>query len=145
MEAWNLGYDSAKRKAKEIYSKIGWISCPAFEGESVAFTSKGFDHLLRKGRIPRTRNEQKKRFVLITHAERIIKSTRATMFFRQSDEKYIVDRYGEKILQASVVYFWTFVGIAGDCRIKVVVRQLGEDKQKHFFSIMGDHVRISRS
>lgn len=144
MQAWNLGYEAAKKKAKEIYSKVGRIPCPAFNGELVAFNSKGFDHILRKGRIPRTRNEQKRRFVLIQYAERIVKNPKATILFEQRELKFEVDRHGEKVLLTSVAQFWTFVDKVGDCQVKVVIQQLGVGKQKYFLSIMGDNVQITK-
>ena len=77
MDAQKLGYEKAKQQAKQIYSKIGRIKCPALGDEYVLFTSAGFDHLLRKGRIPRTRNEQKRRFTLLPYVEKIIKNPTA--------------------------------------------------------------------
>ena len=60
MKTWSLGYGKAKIKAKAIYSKIGRIQCPAFGGEHVSFTSEGFNHLMRKGRLPRTKMSRKR-------------------------------------------------------------------------------------
>ncbi|MFC1756615.1 hypothetical protein ACFLZC_00435 [Patescibacteria group bacterium] len=74
MRTWNLGYKKAKEKAKKVYSKIGRIQCPALNNEFVSFSRLGFNHIMRKGRIPRTRNEQKRRFKLLLFAENIIKN-----------------------------------------------------------------------
>ena len=65
MKTWKFGYEKSKKKAKKIYSKIGRVTCPALGDDSVAFNSKGFNHLVRKGRIPRKKNKQKRRFVLL--------------------------------------------------------------------------------
>lgn len=144
MDAQKLGYDKAKQQAKQIYSKIGRIKCPALSDEYVLFTSAGFDHLLRKGRIPRTRNEQKRRFTLLPYVEQIVKNPTAKIVYRKTKIKENVNRHGEKILIESVAHFWTFVDKIDDCGIKVVIRQL-ENKNKHFFSVMGDNVRIIKS
>ena len=141
MDAQKLGYEKAKQQAKQIYLKIGRIKCPALSGEYVFFTSAGFDHILRKGRIPRTRNEQKRRFTLIPYAENIIKNPTAKIIYRKLDVKEKVNRHGEKILIESVAHFWTFEEKINDCIVKVVVRQL-ENKSKHFFSVMGDNIKI---
>jgi hypothetical protein len=141
MDAQKLGYEKAKQQAKNIYSKIGRIKCPALGDEYVLFTSAGFNHILRKGRIPRTRNEQKRRFTLIPYAEIIIKNPTAKIVYRKNEIKENVNRYGEKILIESIAHFWTFVDRVEDCSIKIVIRQI-EGKDKHFFSIMGDNVRI---
>ena len=143
MKIWNFGYEKSKKFAKKIYSKIGRIPCPAFDGELVAFTSVGFNHLIHKGYIPRTRNEQKRRFVLVQYAEEIIKNPRAEITFRQTEEKYLVNRHGQKVLVTSVANFWTFHTDINKCAVKLVVRQIGQG-QKQFQSIMGDDIKIHR-
>jgi hypothetical protein len=141
MKAQKLGYEKAKQQAKQIYLKIGRIKSPALGDEYVFFTSAGFDHLLRKGRIPRTRNEQKRRFTLLPYVEQIIKNPTGKIIYRKTKIKERANRHGEKILIESTAHFWTFVDKIGDCVIKVVIRQL-ENKNKHFFSVMGDNVKI---
>lgn len=134
-------YEQLKLKAKKIYSKIGEIPSPAFNNEYVAFTNKGFTHLIRKGRNPRPRSEQKRRFLLIPYAEQIIKNPKATILYRSSETKYYINRYGQKILTTSTAHFWTFVDIIKGTKIKVVVRQLNQG-QRHFFSIMGNNQKM---
>ena len=141
IKCWSLGYEKAKKKAKGIYSKIGQIPCPALN-DDVYFNSKGFRHLVRKGRIPRPRNEQKRRFVLLKYAEKIIKNPKAKIFFRQEERKIKIDRHGEKLLTTKMVNFWTFVEEIEDCKVKVVIGQFGQRAQKNFVSIMGDNVKI---
>jgi len=144
MKAWKLGYEKAKQKAKAIYSAIGHVPSDALDGEIVAFTSTGFNHLVRKGRNPRTRNEQKKRFVLVQYVEAMVKNPRAVIEYRQTIEKIEVNRHGETALIESVAEFWTFVEEIDDCTVKVVVRQLNTGGPKHFFSVMGDNVDIDK-
>lgn len=139
MKTWNIGYKKAKAKAKIIYSKIGRIQCPAFNGEYISFSNKGFNHLIRKGRIPRTRNEQKKRFCLLPYAEKIIKNPTALIQYKSKELKYYTNRHGEKILTTSNADFWTFIEKFGDCTIKVVIMQVGGGN-KQFISIMGDKI-----
>ena len=103
----------------------------------MAFTSDGFNHLIRKGRIPRTKNEQKRRFILVQHIEEIIKNPKAEITFRQTEEKYTVNRHGEKVKIISVANFWTFHANIDKCEIKLVIRQIGQG-QKQFQSIMSN-------
>ncbi len=142
MKTWGLGYDKSKAKAKEIYSKLGRIECPALGGELVAFTSAGFNHLIRKGRIPRPKNEQKRRFALIPQIERIIKNPQAVILYKRQETRDVVNRHGDKITIQSVADFWTFVERVGGCEIKVVVREIVGRSSKHFLSVMGDGVAI---
>jgi len=136
MKSWNLGYRKSKEKAKGIYSKIGHIKSPALGDELVAFTSAGFNHLVRKGRIPRTKSEQKRRFALISHIEAMVKNPHATILYLRRDTKVIQDRHGNKELVQSVASFWTFIENVKGKEIKVVIRQLGTGAPKHFFSVM---------
>ena len=136
MKTWRLGYEKSKKKAKRIYSRIGKIKCPALSGDFVSFNSDGFNHLIRKGRIPRTRNEQKRRFVLIPYAEKVIKNPKAKILYSQRKQDRIIDKHGKKITVSSIAHFWAFVEKFDKQVIKVIVRQFGNG-QKHFFSIMG--------
>lgn len=143
METWKLGYEKAKNKAKQLYSKIGRIKSPALNNDDVSFSRLGFNHLIRKGRIPRTKNEQKRRFGLLPFIEKVVKNPKAIIIYRKETIKEKVNRHGEKILVESIAHFWTFVEKVKDCTVKIVIRQKNSGK-KHFFSIMGDNVQTSR-
>ncbi|MFA5432356.1 MAG: hypothetical protein WC319_05720 [Candidatus Paceibacterota bacterium] len=144
MNVEKLGYNKAKEKAKKLYSDIGAVRCPALGDEYVFFSSLGFNHLIRKGRIPRSRNEQKRRFTLLLHVEKIIKSPKAVIIYRKENVKEKSNRHGEKILIESVAHFWALIEKIEDCEVKVIVRQL-KDGNKHFFSVMGDNVKILKT
>jgi len=144
MKTWKLGYGKAKQKAKTIYSAIGQVSCTALGNEAVAFTGIGFNHLMRKGRIPRTRNEQKKRFVLVPYIKQVIKNSQMVSEYRQTTEMVEINRYGKKIIVSSQAEFWKLVEKIDDCVVKVVIRQLGTGGPKHFFSVMGDNITIDK-
>jgi len=141
MKTWGVGYEKSKKKAKEIYSKIGRIKCPALSNEYISFSRIGFNHLIRKGRIPRPRNEQKRRFVLLPYIEEIIKNPEAKIFYKHKRIKYKANRHGEKILIESEADFWIFAQEIKSCIVKVVIRQLGNGN-KHFLSVMGNSVEI---
>src|SRR3989338_8598150 len=131
MKMWNLVYRKSKEKAKNIYSKIGHIPSPAFGGELVAFTNVGFNHLVRKGRIPRPKNEQKRRFPLIPHIEKIIRNPKATIQYERRETRNVVNRHGDKITIQSVADFWTFAERINGCEIKVVIREIVGKIGKH--------------
>ncbi len=132
-----IDYQKLKAIAKKLYSKIGRIPSPALSNEYVSFTSIGFTHLMRKGRNPRPRSEQKRRFSLLPYAEAVIKNPQAVIIYRTTETKYWTDRYGQKVLITSTAHFWTFVEEIDGFTIKIVIRQLNSG-QKHFFSIMGN-------
>jgi len=140
MDKKSFGYKKSKQLAKEIYSKIGNISCPAFNGEMIHFTSDGFTHLIRKGRTLRTENEQKRRFSLIPYIKDIIKNPNVKVTFRQTEEKYRVNRDGKNIPMTSIAKFWTFHAQANGSKVRVVIRQIGP-RQKEFQSVMFDEFK----
>ena len=107
--------------AKKFYESIGSALSSALGNEEVAFTRIGFNHLLRKGRIPRPVAEQKNRFTLLKYAKPIIEDERS----------YVVKRRGNAIT------FWTFYKEIDGRSIKVVVSQIKAGK-KQFLSIMED-------
>lgn len=143
MKTWGLGYEKSKEKAKKIYKNIGIVLSPALGGVEVIFSSIGFTHLLRKGRIPRARNEQKKRFVLLEYVESIVRNPEAKIIYREQERKIEINRHGEKLFKTSKIHFWTFVDKIEDCNVKVVVSQINGSK-KHFFSVMGDNIVNSK-
>ena len=135
-------------KRKRIYSRIGRIQCPALNKRYVSFSRNGFDHLMYKnrGRVPRPKVEQKKRFVLLKYAEKIITNPKATILYREKEIKRRTsktNKYGKNILITSKAQFWTFVDEVGSCRIKVVVVKINNGIEK-FCSIMGDNVQTKK-
>jgi hypothetical protein len=143
IEAWNYGYDKSLKKARKLYKSIGSIPCPALNDELIAFNNEGFNHLVRKGRIPRPHNEQKRRFCLIPYIEEIIKNPASTMVFNRREEKYYVNRHGTQVLITSEVSYWRFYTKIDGCTIKVVIRQR-DGGNKTFFSVMGEEIKIQR-
>jgi len=141
MRTWGIGYERSIKKAKKIYSKIGRIKCPALSNEYISFGRRGFNHLIRKGRIPRPRNEQKRRFVLLPYIEKIVKNPKAKILYEQRAIKYKANRHGETILIESTASFWAFAERVKSCKISVVIIQL-DNGVKHFLSVMGDEVEI---
>lgn len=108
---------------EEKYKKLGYIECPAFDGKKVYFNSHGLDHLIYKGRVPRSRDEVIKRFSLLPFACNILKNARNIY----SEEK--------RVKEKSYAYFWTIKDNAGSRKIRIILRRLNNGTI-HFFSIM---------
>ena len=88
-------------------------------------------------------NEQKKRFVLLEYVELIVRNPEAKIIYREQERKIEINRHGEKLFKTSTIYFWTFLEKIEDCNVRVVVSQINNGG-KHFFSVMGDNVVISK-
>jgi hypothetical protein len=113
-----MGYKACRKWAKKFYKNIGSIICPALDNQYISFNNIGFNHLIRKLSV-RSRNEQKRRFLLLPKVESIIKNPKAVIVYRKEENKI----------------YWTFVHFTDSKRIKVVIRQVGGGS-KHFYSIM---------
>jgi len=129
-----MGYEACKKWAKNFYKKIGVVISPALDNQYVSFNNTGFNHLIRKLSI-RSRNEQKRRFLLLPKAEAIIKNPQAIIVYRKEEKKILIKKKETKILKESTIHYWTFVYFTDFKRIKVVIRQINNGA-KHFYSIM---------
>jgi len=145
IQTWGIGLDGARDKAKKIYKKIGTIPCPFFSDESVSFTSRRFEHILRdKGKRLRPVSQRLIRLRLIEYVEAIIKNEDGKVHVEFRDEYEIeryVNRHGEKILEKKKARFWAFYADIGGCKIKVVIGQI-EGGKKEFLSVMTNKFEI---
>jgi hypothetical protein len=111
------------KKTHESYRKIGSIPCPAFNGELVYFNRNGWKHLIRKGRIPRTQDEQLERLQLISKAPLLLNTS-------SKYHMHTIELQGK-----SIAHFWSFVN---KNKITIIVRQINNGP-RHFFSIFKDN------
>ena len=109
-------YEEAKEKAELLYAKLDRVWCPVLN-EYVIFNRSGFQHLIWKGGLPRPKSEQKRRFALLEHAEKILSNPNATFSHEQKGN----------------TQFWAFTEKQSDVAVRVVIRQVGIGK-KHFLS-----------
>jgi hypothetical protein len=114
-------YDKAKRDARIFYLRIGNVWCPQI-GIEVVFNRAGFQHLIRKGKIQRSKAEQIGRFSILKYAPIIIGNHNAQVTYKTKD------------LGNTVAGFWIFKQKLGMAPITVVVRRIGNGGT-HFFSI----------
>ena len=129
-----MGYEVCKKWAKNFYKKIGSILSPALDNQYIFFNNTGFNHLIRKLSI-RSRNEQKRRFLLLPKVESILKNPKAIVVYRKEEKKILIKRKKVKVLKESIIHYWTFVHFTDSKRIKVVIRQINNGS-KNFYSVM---------
>ena len=107
---------------KEKYNEIGQITCPVFGNELIHFNKYGFNHLVRKGRFMRPRNEQRKRFNLLPYALFIL------------EKNHPINEYRENYTDNSNVQFWAFEAYLEDSKVKIIIRKKNGGPL-HFFSV----------
>ncbi len=130
-------YAQAKAEAGDFYKSIGNVRCPALGGESVYFTSEGFNHLVYKSgkKAPRHELVQIMRFDLLPKAQELLEQTTT---FQEYEEEYRympVNRRGQYRRENMLVRAWGFIAIIRRFRLKVVVEQVGNGA-KHFHSVI---------
>ncbi len=132
----DLLYLDARREADEYYKTINFVTCPAFEGERVYFTSEGFNHIIYRGnKIERERRAQLTRFKLINLAKKLLEKTTTVQECEEYSNIVKVFHNKRKEFTPLKTKDWGFVGVIGNTRIKVVVRRIGNGSRK-FHSVI---------
>lgn len=122
-----------QQKAKDIYFSIGHAWCPAL-GDYVAFSSKGFRHLIRKRGLSRSQNEQLRRLSLIAYAKQIVENSKLVASHRVENSNRIVYSHDNKRRETARIDFWSLKANKNGRVITVVIRQ-SSGGTKHFLSI----------
>jgi hypothetical protein len=139
-------YEEAKEKAEEYYKKLSRIWCPALK-DHVTFNTSGLRHLIWRGKWPRAKKEQIRRFLLLPHAAKIIQQSQKSVEYRKKEQISKTKWNGDKIETISQAHFWGLVKKIEDQHVTVVLRQIGNGN-KHFFSIFSNadpHEKIKKS
>ena len=113
--------------AKTEYRKIGSIKCPAFDGDKVFFTERGFNHLIMKRGVRRSRFQQERRLNRVGQAVELVS--------KQNN----IHSYRISVHEKSVARFWSLEGSLRGRTIIVVIRQINYGN-KHFFSVMDKRI-----
>jgi len=124
-----------RKNALAFYRNIGSVKSPALGNAEIVFTSIGFRHLLRKGRISRTPSEQKSRLGLLKYVQSIIEDPRVVVTERKKATKVKIHKHGSYVAKDSIITFWTFHKDVEGRSVKVVISQIGSGKRQ-FLSIM---------
>jgi hypothetical protein len=130
-------YESIKEDSRKYYQQIGKVVCPAFGSEFVYFNSEGFNHLIFKGnRKEREKQEQITRFKLMPLALKLVKLATIYQEMEQTIQEFRVKKFKKIVDESKVVKYWGIIGILENRKIKVIIRQVGENGQKHFWSVI---------
>lgn len=123
-----------RESARDLYKSLDPIYCPYFK-EEISFTSEGFKHIRYRNLHERHYNSQEIRYKLLQFAPKLLKKT-STLQEYETQKLFVEikqNKKKEKVLKD--VYFYGFIAILSDWKVKVIVRQVGNGK-KHFWSII---------
>ncbi|MEK7172386.1 MAG: hypothetical protein AAB723_03680 [Patescibacteria group bacterium] len=127
-------YQQIKETAEKFYKDMSRLFCPVFN-EPVIFNSDGFNHLIYKKGGERAKDDQITKLKLLPFAKEIVG---VTTTYQEYDEGLIHiqrKKFKKKVDESAKVKYWGLVAIIKNCRVKVIVRQVGNG-QKHFYSVI---------
>lgn len=104
-----------KRYKKEYYL-IGYIKCNILSNEKIYFNNYGFNHLIRKRGLPRSKNERIRRLQLIKIIPKVLKLGKFISFKKTLKMKFWSIKYKNHT---------------------VILRKIGRGKL-HFYSVFND-------
>lgn len=129
-------YDAIRADASKLFSSFGKVVCPALQNQYVSFTAEGFNHLIyRIKKQERHKSVQIMRFELLTKAKELLNKTTTVQEYEEYFKEIQVMSHKKQVKKNVMVRDWGFIGIIGNFRIKVVVRQVGEGEKK-FMSVI---------
>lgn len=135
LEFTETEFQQVRQKAETLYSGLGQIRCPYFEG-NVHFNTEGFRHLSFKSwNRGRDRQDQFMRLKFLARAPEILRLSRTVQGIQEANEWERRRRHGrwEKLL-VPVVYY-EFIAVLSHRRFKIIVKQLAGG-QRIFWSLI---------
>jgi len=127
-------YEEIKDRANLFYKNINKIFCPFFN-EKIVFNSEGFNHLIYKNKSKRLDSEQIMRFKLLERAIKLIGLTNTKQDFSENIIVVKKKKHKKIINSSENVYYYGFIGIINNFRIKVIIRKIGNGN-RHFWSVI---------
>lgn len=129
-------YEKLKENARNFYNNIHKIFSPALN-QDIHFNSEGFNHIIFKcSRSERERHSQILRFKLLHLAVKLIKISTTHQEFEETLKEFEVKSHKKKIRKSKAVRYWGIIAIIDSRKIKVILRQIGDNGTIHFWSIV---------
>ena len=138
----NNNFQIDKERAKLFYDQIGTVWCPAIR-DYVICNRIGFQHLIRKGKVLRSQNEQKSRLALVRYIEPILRSFTAFVVEEEREILHQTKIDSKYLSTLSRAHFWRLTEECDGLVIKLVIRQI-KDNKKHFFSIFVKKQKVAQ-
>ncbi|MCX6784626.1 MAG: hypothetical protein NTV81_01670 [Candidatus Komeilibacteria bacterium] len=129
-------YEKLRTDTLKYYNNIGKIFSPALTKE-VCFNSEGFNHIIFKSaRTERERSSQILRFKLLPLASKLTKISTTFQEFEETIKEFEIKQHKKKIKVPKPVIYWGIIAITDGRKIKVILRQVGDNGNIHFWSIV---------
>ncbi|MEI6378324.1 MAG: hypothetical protein WCO55_01565 [Candidatus Falkowbacteria bacterium] len=130
------GYEKLKENARKYYGEIRLVYSPVFDCD-VCFSAEGFNHIVFKNKHgERERSSQILRFKLLSLAVKLVSLTTTFQEFEETLKEFPIKRFKKKSKKTMPVRYWGIIAIIDGRKIKVIIRQIGNSGQIHFWSIV---------
>ncbi len=129
-------YEKLKEDAQNFYNNVHIVFSPIFN-QNVYFNSEGFNHIIFKGsRSEREKSSQILRFKLLHLAIKLVKLSTTHQEFEETLKEFEVKSHKKRIKKSKPVRYWGIIAIIDGRKIKVILRQIGDGGNIHFWSIV---------
>jgi hypothetical protein len=129
-------YEKFKKEARKLYENVDIVFCPALN-HHIVFNAEGFNHIVFKtARKERDKSAQILRFKLLPLAVKLLKITTTFQEFEENFKSIRVKDHKRKVEKISSVKYWGIIAIIDGRKIKVIIRQIGDNGRFHFWSIV---------
>ena len=130
-------FEKIKQDSESYYKKIGKVKCPALNNDFVFHNSEGFNHLVYKGnRKERDKNDQLTKFKLLPKAKKLVEITTTYQEYEEVIKEIRIKKFKRTVIESKIIRYWGIIAIMGGWKIKVIIRQIGDNGQKHFWSVI---------
>lgn len=129
-------YEKLREDAQKFYNGIGKIFSPAFK-QNIHFPAESFNHIIFKAaRTEREKPSQILRFKLLPLAAKLLKISTTYQEFEETIKEFDVKTFKKRIRKTKPVKYWGVIAIIDGRKIKVIIRQIGDNGAMHFWSIV---------
>ncbi len=127
-------FNKIKEQAESEYKKVKSINCPYLK-KSVAFNSKGLEHIKFKGRNKaRNIQDQYIRLKCLPLAKKVLEKSYTLQGYQERNEMVRV-KNNKCTHKMKLIYYYEFVAIIVDIRVRIIVKK-EEGGELYFWSII---------
>jgi hypothetical protein len=137
VEITEESYIKEREGAQKLYNTFQSVKCPALGGQSVYFTSEGFNHLVYKSaRSERSRKDQIGRFHVLDLAKEIIDISTTYQEYEEKLQEVEVKIKKKRVKETKPIYYWGFIAIIKKKKLRVIVKRVGTVGKYVFWSVI---------
>ena len=97
--------------------------------------------MIYKGnRTERTKQDQITKLKLLGRAVELVRIATTHQEYEESIKEFSVKKFKQKVRESKIVKYWGLIAIMNGWKIKVIIRQIGDNGQRHFWSVIPNWV-----